>query len=62
MAELDEISRVQSYFSPHLLLVFLIYLARALAILCKLGPKGASDSEARHLWRSGLGALVIIYT
>ena len=37
MAELDEISRVQSHFSPHFLLIFLIYLARALAILCKLG-------------------------
>ena len=36
MAELDEISRVQSHFSPHFLLIFLIYLARALAILCKL--------------------------
>ena len=37
MAELDEISRVQSHFSPHFLLIFLIYLARALAILYKLG-------------------------
>ena len=36
MAELNEISRVQSHFSPHFLLIFLIYLARALAILCKL--------------------------
>ena len=39
MAELDEISRVQSHFSPHFLLIFLIYLARALAILCKLACK-----------------------
>ena len=37
MAELDEISRVQWHFSPNFLLIFLIYLARALAILCKLG-------------------------
>ena len=36
MAELDEISCVQSHFSTHFLLIFLIYLARALAILCKL--------------------------
>ena len=39
MAELDEISRVQSHFSPHFLLTLLIYLAHALAILCKLGPR-----------------------
>ena len=37
MAELDEISRVQRPFSSLFLLIFLIYLARALAILCKLG-------------------------
>ena len=41
MAELDEISRVQSHFSPHFLLIFLIYLARALAILCKLARGGS---------------------
>ena len=40
MAELDEISRVQRHiFSPLFVLIFLIYLARALAILCKLGWK-----------------------
>ena len=37
MAELEEISREQSHFSPHFLLIFLIYLACAVAILCKLG-------------------------
>ena len=36
MQELNEISRMQSHFSPHFLLVFLICLVRALAILCKL--------------------------
>ena len=36
MAQLDEISRVQRHFSPLFVLIFLIYLARALAILCKL--------------------------
>ena len=36
MAELDEIWRVQSHFSPHFLLILLIYLSRALAILRKL--------------------------
>ena len=36
MAEFDEISRVQRPFSLLFLLIFLIYLARALAILCKL--------------------------
>ena len=36
MAELDEISRVQSQFSSLFLLIILINLVRALAILCKL--------------------------
>ena len=36
MAELDEISRMQSHFSPHFLLIILLYLMHALAILCKL--------------------------
>ena len=36
MAELDEILRVQKHFSSHFLLIILIYLVRALAILCKL--------------------------
>ena len=37
MAELYKISHVQSHFSPHFLLIILIYLMRALATLCKLG-------------------------
>ena len=45
MAELDEISRVQRHFSPHFLLIFLIYLARALAILCKLGENYSCRSK-----------------
>ena len=45
MAELDEISRVQRHFSPHFLLIFLIYLARALAILCRLGENYSRRSK-----------------
>ena len=45
MAELDEISLVQRHFSPHFLLIFLIYLARALAILCKLGENYSCRSR-----------------
>ena len=41
MAELDEISRAQGHFSPHFIL---IYLMRALAILCKLGVTHYGDS------------------
>ena len=39
MAELDEISGVQSHFLPHFLLSILINLVRALAILCKLAQE-----------------------
>ena len=42
MAELDEISHMQSHFSLHFLLIFLIYLVCALAILCKLGREMAN--------------------
>ena len=48
MAELDKISRVQSLFSPHFLLIILIYLVRALATLCKLGgPSGCKGLVQR---------------
>ena len=53
MAELDEISRVHRHFSPHFLLIFLIYLARALAILCKLGEKYSCRSKLLG-FRNGL--------
>ena len=45
MAELDEIPRVQRPFSPLFLLIFLIYLARALAILCKLVQTQKSEFQ-----------------
>ena len=53
MAELDEISRLQRHFSPHFLLIFLIYLARALAILCKLGENYSYRSKLLG-FRNGL--------
>ena len=53
MTELDEISRVQSHFSPHFLLIFLISLARALAILCKLGENYSCRSKLLG-FRNGL--------
>ena len=53
MAELDEISRLQRHFSPHFLLIFLIYLARALPILCKLGENYSCRSKLLG-FRNGL--------
>ena len=41
MAELDDISRVQGQFSPHFLLIILLYLVYALTILCKLANRVA---------------------
>ena len=46
-------SRVQSHFSPHFLFIFLIYLARALAILCKLGENYCCRSKLLG-FRNGL--------
>ena len=45
--------RLQRHFSPHFLLIFLRYLARALAILCKLGENYSCSSKLLG-FRNGL--------
>ena len=47
MAELDEISGVQSRFLPHFLLIISIDLARALAILWK--PGSSQERKKKRL-------------
>ena len=49
MAELDKILRVQNHFSPHFLLIILIYLMHALAILCKLAFKTTHLQLSRNV-------------